>query len=31
MISGHSTGRNTLNNHKCISKWKEKIAVYVKS
>ncbi len=30
MVVGHGTGRNALNiNNKCISKWKQKIAVNV--
>jgi len=29
MVTDHATGRNTLNNRKCILKWKEKIAVFV--
>ncbi len=29
MAVGHNTGRNTLNNYKCISKWKIKNVVLV--
>ena len=30
MVKGHSIGRNTLNNHKCISEWRQKNVANVK-
>lgn len=30
MTAGHITGRNTLNNYKCILKWKVKNVAIVK-